>query len=397
MDKIVAISDLHLGQTGADGFGQYSLLSSKAPENLVDKFAEAVRQFAKDSSITLLVTGDFLDLSLAYMAEALEDFKNLLASLRDHKVSVREIVYLVGNHDQHMWSLHSEDTRLLQYLRTGNIPPLDPTLPANMAMYHTTTSYGETFTLLQPLVDEIFQSKSTSIQIAYPSFQRQLPNNGPLIYGTHGHLMGGLYTALSRLLADRLQHLPPDRVAATVNQPIIEFIYWLLGETGEGMGADGLLEQIYTDSQKGVDSTLQDVVSHGVKLAVPKGTVPLLPTSWEQAWITKAIMSKLDAAMSSPAASAHASAARHADVESTREQLWAWVHTVPALKARLPSVPIHVLYGHTHVWDKHQFLGTNMIAWNLNTWLVEPGHEVPRTGFLAIDSDCGEVEWVDVK
>jgi hypothetical protein len=76
-----------------------------------------------------------------------------------------------------------------------------------------------------------------------------------LLYVTHGHLFGGIYTWLSQILQERLVRFPPERVAATVNPSLIEFIYWLLGETGEGMGADGLAETIYTDLQKGNTST----------------------------------------------------------------------------------------------------------------------------------------------
>lgn len=33
VDKIVAISDAHIGQSGTDRLGQYSLLSKRAPNN----------------------------------------------------------------------------------------------------------------------------------------------------------------------------------------------------------------------------------------------------------------------------------------------------------------------------------------------------------------------------
>ena len=75
------------------------------------------------------------------------------------------------------------------------------------------------------------------------------------------HLFGGIYTWLSQILQKRLVRFPPERVAATVNLSLIEFIYWLLGETGEGMGADGLVETIYTDLQKGNTSTARALIS----------------------------------------------------------------------------------------------------------------------------------------
>ena len=389
--KLVAISDLHLGQTGADGMGQYSLLSAKAPNNMVKQFAAAVAKFCAGTPTTLLITGDLLDLSLSYMAEALDDLHQLLKALTI--APIVEIVYLIGNHDHHMWMLHSEETRLLSGLRKGNLPPIDALTPANMAAYQVTSQVGEPFVLLQPLVDRVFTSRGVKCKIAYPSFTRQFQNK--LIYATHGHLMGGLYTALSDLLKTRLAHLPHDQVAATVNQPVIELLYWLLGEAGDGIGADGLLEQIYTDAQKGKDSTLRDVVTTGVAQALPGGIIPLIPDSWERAWVVNALMKKLDSVLTSPSAASNAAQARFADIEDTRQQLLTWMKAVPPLKDLPSNTPVHILYGHTHVWDRYQFPASNTTSWNLNTWLVEPGHEIPRTGFLGISSDSA-VAWYDV-
>jgi hypothetical protein len=94
-----------------------------------------------------------------------------------------------------------------------------------------------------------------------------------LFYVTHGHLFGGLYTWLSQILQKRLVRFPPERVAATVNLSLIEFIYWLLGETGEGMGADGLIETIYTDIQKGNTSTARAFISDLVGTLVDSAIV----------------------------------------------------------------------------------------------------------------------------
>ena len=250
MSKIVAISDPHLGQNGVDGLGQYSLLSTKVPQNLVAQFAQATAAFAAGDPITLLVAGDFLDLSLAYAEDALADLYALLSAFTGAGIArVSEIVYVVGNHDQHLWSLHSEDKRLLDPLRKGLVP-INGDRPGAKALYQITGVEGEPFTILQPLVSKIFGSAVPNITIAYPSFVRQLDAQTRL-YVTHGHLFGGLYTEMSSLVANKLAGVPYDQAVATVNQPLIEFIYWLLGETGQGIGADGLVEEIYTDIQKG--------------------------------------------------------------------------------------------------------------------------------------------------
>ena len=389
MGKIVAISDLHLGQNGADGRGQYSLLSSRVPSNRIQALAEAVKSFAAGDRVTLVIVGDMLDLSLAYMAEALDDLKHLLKTL-----PIDALTCVIGNHDHHLWTLHSEDQRLLQPLRDGKVPPLDLTNPSAMSMYQPTGLSGEPFALLQGLVSACHPG--TSIQIAYPSYSQQAGQT--LLYFTHSHLFAGsLYTATSDLLADRLKGLPHADACAIANQAVIEFVYWSLGETGLGLGADGLMEQIYTDLQKGKDSQLAALIKRAVALEAPSGFLPIIPAKWQQNAIDKLLIDKLNAYAANPATASAAAAARYEDVQVTRAQLVAWIAADELLSnAAKSSEKVCFAYGHTHVWDCYAVPSTGITAWNLNTWLVEPDHPMPRTGFLGIDQADGSAAWIDV-
>jgi muconolactone delta-isomerase len=385
--KIIAISDLHLGQNGADRLGQYSLLSTKAPHNLVQAFVQSAANFAAGEAITLLVAGDFLDLSLAYAEDAFADLHALLAAFVGI-VRIDEIVYVVGNHDHHLWSLHSEDKRLLGPLRDGRVP-LNGDAPGAKAMYQITTTLGEPFALLQPIVDRVFGSAAPKVTIAYPSYSRVLDAPNMRLYVTHGHLFGGIYTELSDLLKDKLVGLPHQRVA-TVNQPLIELIYWLLGETGEGLGANGLVEAIYTDMQKDTLSRVRGLVSRLVTQILPHGVLWRVLGHWERKIVVDAMMDELKKILLSPPAAANASADRYADLETTRAGLRAWLEAIGGL----PQQPTIALYGHTHVWDDYAIPGTGVHSWNLSTWLVEPNHPPPKTGFLGIDGAAAS--WIDV-
>lgn len=388
--KIIAISDLHLGQNGTDGLGQHSLLSTKAPQNLVRQFVESVASFADGEPITLLFAGDLLDLSLAYAEDALADLGGLLEAFVD-VVRIEEIVVVVGNHDHHLWSLHSEDERLLGPLREGRVPS-NGDGPNAKAMYQVTEVTGEPFGLLQPLVDRIFGSPAPKVTIAYPSYSRALDSSGALLYVTHGHLFGGIYTELSDLLKNKLAGLPHDRVAATVNQPLIEFIYWLLGETGEGIGADGLVEQIYTDMQKDTLSRVRGLVTRLVAQLLPHGVLWRVLGRLERTIVVDAVMAELKTVLLSPSASTNTSADRYADLETTRAGLRTWLEAMGDWPNPQPTI---VLYGHTHVWDDYAIPNTNIRSWNLSTWLVEPDHPPPRTGFLGIEG-AGAC-WIDVR
>jgi predicted phosphodiesterase len=385
-NKIVAISDPHLGQNGIDGLGQYSLLSTKVPTNLVQQFVASVATFAAGDPITLLVAGDFLDLSLAYAEDALNDLSALLGAFVG-KVRVDEIVYVVGNHDQHLWSLHSEDKQLLGPLRAGLVPS-NGDAPGAKAMYQVTSALGESFSLLQPLVNRVFAPPPPKVMIAYPSYVRQLDASS-VLYVTHGHLFGGLYTEMSSLIKNKLAGLPHDHVVATVNQPLIEFIYWLLGETGEGIGADGLVEEIYTDIQKGTLSRVRGIVANAVTQILPHGVLWRVIGGLERKIVVDAVMAALTKVLLSPGASDNASADRFADLATTRAGLVAWLEAVD-----WPKQSTIVLYGHTHVWDDYPIPGTGAHSYNLCTWLVEPKHPIPKTGFLGIDGAIAR--WIDV-
>jgi hypothetical protein len=389
MTKIVAISDLHLGQNGTDGLGQYSLLSTKAPQNLVRQFAQSVATFAANEPITLLVAGDFLDLSIAYAEDALADLHALLSAFVG-VVRIDELVHVIGNHDHHLWTQHSEDKQILAPLRDGRVPS-NGDAPGAKAAYQVTPPDGEPFGLLQPLVDRIFGHLAPKVTIAYPSYVRDLTPDTAL-YVTHGHLfgVGSLYTELSDLLKSKLAGQPHDHVAATVNQPLIELIYWLLGETGEGLGADGLVEEIYTDIQKGTLSRVRGIVTRLVAQVLPHGVLWRLLGHWERKIVVDAVMTELGKALLSPPTSANASADRFAALETTRAGLRAWMEAIAWPK----SLTTIALYGHTHVWDDYAVPDSGVRSWNLSTWLVEPNHPAPKTGFLGIDGAAAC--WIDV-
>ena len=387
--KIVAISDPHLGQCGADGLGQYSLLSTRSSTNRVAAFVDAVASFSAGDPVTLLVAGDLLDLSLAYFGDAVEDLRALLAAIAAAAVRIDEVVHVVGNHDQHVWSMHSEERRLLSHLRDGRVPSTGITA-ADKAAYHVTSRAGESHVLLRPLVEKIFEgSPPPKVTIAYPSYERSLTDDVTL-YVTHGHLFGGIYTELSSLVGDRLAGLPHDRVAATVNQPLVELVYWLLGETGEGVGADGLVESIYTDMQRGSISKVRDLVVRLVEQILPHGVLWRVLGSLERRIVVDAVMSVLSKILLSPSTITATSADRFADLQETRDGLRAWLSAIE-WPTQAQTVAI---YGHTHVWDDWEVPDTRVHSWNLSTWLVEPDHPPPRSGFLAIHG--AEARWVDI-
>lgn len=357
--KYVAISDAHLGQDGSDGFGQLSLLSSCNPYGTIDKFSKVISDFAGNSPISLIAVGDVMDLTLSYMEICLTEFTRLLQKLP----KFNEIIYVVGNHDHHFWTMHSEYRHITSALAEGK-------LPRPGSMYRSTNIHGERFQLLEPLLN------GPTVLLAYPMFR--LPDTS--IYFTHGHLFGDLYTFLSDVLAPFAKPgMTKINAAATINVAVIEFIYWLLGETGEGMGADGVMEAIQTDAQKGKKSLLYQAVESAVDVLLPNGIIKGFPDSWERSiakWIGRNIIN-IYVKDPKPLASYD----RHMPSENSRKLAQKWIaETINDEKITLVS-------GHTHRSDNFSVPDKQINLINLGGWLIDAEDESPDTNVLLIDGD----------
>jgi hypothetical protein len=137
-----------------------------------------------------------------------------------------------------------------------------------------------------------------------------------------------------------------------------------------------------------VTSLVGQLLPHGVLWRVIGGL--------ERRLVVDAIMTYVDKELLSPPLKSVTSANRFADVETTREKLVAWLSKVTIMNGRdMQSGKTIVLHGHTHVRDDYQIPGTGTHSYNLGTWLVEPNHDKPKTGFLGIDGNVAT--WNDVE
>ncbi len=370
--KFAVISDLHLGQRADPPQIQRSLLSRSrsAADPRAEALIAALRAHAGGETLTLVVVGDFIDLSLAFMHEALDD----LVQLVDRVEMVERIVWVAGNHDHHVWYLHSEHRQSIEPLSRG-------VLPAVGGMYIPTDRSPVPLALLTPLLSNVgaFSNRTTPcrVEIAYPVLE--IRGVGERFYFTHGHLFGGIFTALS-MLVDRKLWFGDERKTAGVNSPFIEAIWWNLGEMAEGLGADGLVESIYTDLQRGDDSQLQPVLQRAVAAIMPDGVVPGIPDSWERGAVARLLKWLIGRATENARPSQ--SRARHEPSADTRRGVESWIRDVAKLD---PSIRTHIISGHTHVADRYDVHSTQFTSYNMGSWLVEPGHEDPDSYLLLFD------------
>jgi hypothetical protein len=330
--------------------------------------ADTINEFAQTDPVSLILVGDILDISLAYMEAALKDFLDLLERLpKFHK-----IIYVVGNHDHHLWTMHCEHNRVVKNLLRG-------TLPEKGSIYQCTDLEGDRFELFEKVLG------SPTVSIAYPMYK--LPHFP--IYFTHGHLFGGLYTFVSDVLKPFLpENIPYADIAATVNVMVIEFIYWYIGETGQGMGADGVMEAIYMDSQKGKKSLLYKALKSAVEVLLPDGIVKGFPDAWERAiarWVGKSIINEY---VKEPRVIS--SMDRHTPSEGSRKKALKWAENTIEHDSNITLVT-----GHTHVSDSFVDESSKVRLYNLGGWLIDEKEPEPDSNVLLIDGDKMELKKVE--
>jgi len=372
MAKYAFISDLHLGQQGKDDWGQKSLLSSKVSNNKIQALKDRIDKLRGGKSYTLIIAGDALDLSLSYLKEALEDFVDLMKALQP-----QEIIYLNGNHDNHIMMMESEMRQSISHLVAGEFP-------AAGSLYKCTEGGTWDSTLLGPLLKA--QGVASKISLASPSVTFLMNDHGTQVpvYTIHGHLQNDVCSLMTDLLKGKLKWYSHERIAATVNAPLVEFIYWLLGETGEGFGADGLVEQIYTDVKRGNTGQVGMLIDNAVERLMPDGIVNGIPDAWEKKAVKAAGLWILKKALEGDG-KASQSSDRNAEPVETRKALDAWLTAVGFDRSK-PSI---VIQGHTHRADAC-ILYPSIKARNLGSWLAEAGGQ-PESMLLFLDDDSGEL------
>lgn len=378
MSKTVIISDTHLGMDGADGSGYYSLLSlganatddiKKAIAEKTDAFVKLMNDFSNGENIILIGCGDILDLAMSHMRPALEDLVALLKKLP----MVSEFIYVAGNHDHHIWTMYEERKRLCLPMIYGN-------LPDSGSIFEPTAPGGEPLDIVSELLYRQL-GRIFPVKIAYPILKIDSPE-GPAVL-MHGHLFGDIYTLVSDVLTPYITDTNRVRAQAIVNASTTEFVDWLIGEMGDGMGVEGgLAGKIFSDMQKGSGSSVNELLSRAVDVLLPNGIVKGIPDSWER-WFAKKIAKHfVDGTL--PHINKITSADRHQDINITRASTAKWLNDVLVDK----DVRVFIT-GHTHIGDDFEadVGGRKVRCLNPGGWQVEPLYLTADTRAILIDKD----------
>lgn len=249
----VCLSDLHFGAetsllTELDENYKPSLQQcSPVLARLMACLRRVISEQQQTTPPTLVLLGDVLELALSETHEALmtfEKFLNLAFPEAGEDLFSREIVYVPGNHDHHLWEI-ARETHYLNYLNG---------LPAGAALgeeWHITRLYrndAEDYPeqrLLTGLARRYPFLGDLRVSTAYPNMGLRSTDGLRSVIFSHGHFIEPLYTLVSQL---KRMIFPQNPVADTMleleqeNFAWIDFFWSTMGRSGD---AGKQVQQVY--------------------------------------------------------------------------------------------------------------------------------------------------------
>ncbi|QYJ06874.1 metallophosphoesterase [Qipengyuania flava] len=238
----IVLSDLHLG--ARDSLLTHVNAASEiidGPSRVLSAFAEGLKATLRaDEKPQLVLLGDALDLGLSPFGDVSNSFLQLLDAFfpKDgRELFSREIVYVAGNHDHHLWRM-AQDHCFINALQGGEIP---------RDLEHVTKIIGRpnhTCRLMESLIAHRPHLAGASVRIAYPNWGLADKDSGRAVVMHHGHYLDGMYRALSNLrgfLENGEARPATMHQLEAENGPWIDFLWSDLGSAGEVGGDAGSL------------------------------------------------------------------------------------------------------------------------------------------------------------
>lgn len=382
--RYVCLSDMHLG-------AQNSLLTNLTPNNkssdtetssptltaLVDCLRELISKNENPEKPTLILAGDVLELALTtenIAAMAFERFVELILPVKKEDRLFKEILYLPGNHDHHLWET-ARETQYVNYLKTDRQKPgmfLD--IP-----YHTTSMFDPArasvpSVFLNGIIDRYDYLEDVKIGTIYPNLALITEDHRRCAIFTHGHFAESMYLLMSTMR--KLMFPKAARPELTwdyeaENFAWIDFFWSTMGRSG-AVGTD--VEIVYDKLQN--ESQMKLLISNlAAGLANRPGRA-----GWKN-WLQARLLKKVFNLVLFAAANAERTQTDDYLTEDAKKGLQTYLEG-PVLKQmkieRDGNVPpsVAVVFGHTHKPFQSQ----------MNFDGYEPGVNVYNTGGWVIDS-----------
>jgi hypothetical protein len=402
--RYVCLSDLHFGADNSilTAIKPGSIATDPSrPSAVLSQFALCLRELVAPNTgsekPTLILNGDILELALTDVHKAamvFERFIELVFPPDGEALFNKDILYIPGNHDHHIW----ESARETEYLRAiGRLRPGDA-LPAPT---HTTR-------MISPdIVPELFLTnllhvyphlQDATVSVAYPNYALLSDDGHRSVIISHGHYVEAIYSLMTTLntilFPDRKRPAVIGEVEAE-NFAWIDFLWSTLGRSGDVGEHVGLLYAKMQDNKQ-VSKLTANLVSAWVARSIP--TRPLQAVEAAQLeWVVNALLNKVH-----PLERFQTEHLLSAD--ATRGLQW-FVQDVVRSQMRCEHDQIlpadsTFLFGHTHKPFQREMTFTGythpLKVYNSGGWVVDTVNISPVHGAAVLLID-GALETVSVR
>ena len=229
----LVLSDIHLG-------ARDSLMThldagdaiAEGPSPVLSAFANALRETLGEHKPQLVLLGDALDLGLSPFGDVSKSFLQLLDAffpVDGTDVFQREIIYVAGNHDHHLWRM-AQDHSFVRALEQGHLPG---DLESVTRIFGTPSHRCR---LMESLFAHRPHLSDAAVRIAYPNWGIADKDKNRAVVMHHGHYLDSMYRALSNLrgfLGDEEPRPSTMRQLEQENGPWIDFLWSDLGSAGD--------------------------------------------------------------------------------------------------------------------------------------------------------------------
>jgi len=257
--RYVCLSDMHLGADNSiltsikpNSIETDPMLASPVLSRLVACLRELITQNESKEKPTLILNGDILEMALAetnVAAMVFERFIELIFPRDGEALFDKNILYIPGNHDHHIWE-NGRETQYVDFIST---------IPAGTALeipWHTTKIRPPNLVpgyFLTNLIQRYPHLKDAVISILYPNFALLSAGGQKSIIFSHGHYVEPIYSLMSTLNTLLFPNRREPKVIydlETENFAWIDFFWSTMGRSGD-VGTDiGLLYDKLQDERQ---------------------------------------------------------------------------------------------------------------------------------------------------
>jgi len=274
--KYVCLSDMHLGAENSlltklttDCADTEPTKPSPALVQLVECLKSLISQNDNGEKPILILNGDILELALTtdnLAAMAFERFIELILPANEADRLFKEIIYLPGNHDHHLWET-ARETQYVNYINTSKEQQPGCLLKIP---WHTTKMFDPNPPVPATFLNGIIhryphlgeEGHRFEINTVYPSFGILSPDSARCAIFSHGHFIESMYMLMSEL---RGLMFPEGKPASSIyaieaeNFAWIDFFWSTMGRSGS-VGSDVELVYDKLQSEEALGKLLDNLV-----------------------------------------------------------------------------------------------------------------------------------------